>query len=141
MIIMSLYKNIYNDFIQSRKDKRENDKAVLSLLYNNLKNKTIELRSEDLTDADTYNIIKKLVKQLEEEIEMNIKVNRTEKVNELTYQKDLIQKYLPKMLSEAEIKDIINSLEDKSIPNIMKHFKMNYNGLVDMGLVNKLARN
>ena len=30
-------------------------------------------------------------------------------------------------------------LEDKSMPNIMKHFKLNYLGKCDMKLVNKLA--
>ena len=44
------------------------------------------------------------------------------------------------MMSEDEIKNIILSLEDKSIPNVMKHFKANYAGKVDMGLVNKIAR-
>ena len=38
-----------------------------------------------------------------------------------------------------EIKNIISSLEDKSMPNIMKHFKQNYLGKCDMKLVNKLA--
>jgi hypothetical protein len=30
-------------------------------------------------------------------------------------------------------------LEDKSMPNTMKHFKLNYLGKCDMKLVNKLA--
>ena len=45
------------------------------------------------------------------------------------------------MLSNDEIKQIISSLEDKSIPAVMKYFKANYDGQVDMGLVNKIARN
>ena len=35
---------------------------------------------------------------------------------------------------------IINSLEDKSVPSVMKHFKMNYAGQVDMSLVNSILR-
>ena len=77
---------------------------------------------------------------ISKEIESNVKVNRTEKANELTYQKNLIQEYLPKQLSEDEIKTILNTLEDKAIPSVMKYFKTNYNGLVDMSLVSKLAR-
>ena len=89
---------------------------------------------------ETISVIKKIAKQLDEEIESNVKVGRTEKAKELTYQKNLIQEYLPKQLSEDEIKNILNTLEDKSIPSVMKYFKTNYNGLVDMSLVNKLAR-
>ena len=44
------------------------------------------------------------------------------------------------MLSEDEIRKEIDSLEDKSIPSIMKHFKVNFQGKVDMALVNKIAK-
>ena len=43
-------------------------------------------------------------------------------------------------MSEEEIKNIILSLEDRSIPSIMKHFKQNYAGKCDMGLVNKVLK-
>ena len=135
-----LYQEIYNSLIQARKNHQELDKNILALLYTNLKNKAIDLRVEELGDSDTINIIKKVSKQLDEEIESNVKVNRMEKVNDLSYQKNLIEKYLPKQLSEDEIRNILNSLEDKSIPSVMKYFKTNYNGLVDMSLVSKIAR-
>lgn len=135
-----MWSRIYSDFIQARKEKNEVNKSILSLVYNALKNRAIELRVDELTDQETISVIKKVSKQLDEEIESNVKVGRTEKASELTYQKNLIQEYLPKQLSEDEIKNILNTLEDKSIPNVMKYFKTNYNGLVDMSLVNKLAR-
>ena len=136
----SMWSRISSDFIQARKEKNEVNKSILSLVYSALKNRAIELRVEELVDQETIAVIKKIAKQLDEEIESNVRVNRMEKANELTYQKNLIQAYLPKQLSEAEIKNILNTLEDKSIPNVMKYFKINYNGLVDMSLVNKLAR-
>ena len=34
----------------------------------------------------------------------------------------------------------INKLDDKSVPNIMKHFKEKFVGKCDMSLVNKIAR-
>ena len=135
-----LYQEIYNSLIQARKNHQELEKNILALLYTNLKNKAIDLRVEELSDSDTINIIKKVSKQLDEEIESNVKVNRIEKVNDLNYQKSWIEKYLPKQLSEDEIRSILNSLEDKSIPSVMKYFKTNYNGLVDMSLVSKIAR-
>ena len=45
-----------------------------------------------------------------------------------------------KWLSEEEIIAIINTLPDKTMPTIMKHFKSEYAGKVDMALVNKIAR-
>ena len=44
------------------------------------------------------------------------------------------------MLSEEEIRAIIDAMDDKSIPAIMKKFKSEYAGKVDMGMVNKIAR-
>ena len=44
------------------------------------------------------------------------------------------------MLSAEEIKVIIDGLEDKSIPSVMKHFKANYNGQVDMRLVQEVLK-
>ena len=44
------------------------------------------------------------------------------------------------MLSREEIKSIIDSLEDKSVPTVMKHFKANFNGQVDMRLVQEILK-
>ena len=44
------------------------------------------------------------------------------------------------MLSNDEIDAIIASLADKSIPSIMKHFKINYAGKVDMSAVSARAK-
>ena len=44
------------------------------------------------------------------------------------------------MLDEEEIKNIILSLEDKSMPAVMKHFKAEYAGKVDMRLVGAVLK-
>ena len=44
------------------------------------------------------------------------------------------------MLSEEEIKAIILSLDDKSVPAVMKHFKSEYAGKVDMRLVGAVLK-
>ena len=59
---------------------------------------------------------------------------------ELARQKSILEAYLPKQLTEEEIRKIISSLEDKSIPSVMKHFKANYQGMVDNSLVSKIAK-
>ncbi len=43
-------------------------------------------------------------------------------------------------MSKEEIKEIILSLEDRAVPNVMKHFKLNYNGKCDMKVVNEVLR-
>jgi len=97
-------------------------------------------RGEELTDADVLLTIQKIIKEVEEESEAFRNANRLEKAEELATQANMIRAYLPKMMSEEEIKAEIAKLDDKSIPNVMKHFKTNFFGKVDMGLVNKIAR-
>ena len=95
---------------------------------------------KEVGDADVIRLIMKFGKELDEEKEGYIQANRLEDAAKIAKQKEAISVFLPKMLSEAEIRDIIAKLDDKSIPFIMKHFKTNYDGKVDMGLVNKIAR-
>ena len=53
---------------------------------------------------------------------------------------EIAKKYLPKMLENDEIKEIILSLPDKSIPFVMKYFKQNYNGKCDMRNVQEVLK-
>ena len=126
--------------IQAMKEKRAEDKEVLSFLLSKIKNKSIDLKVEEVDDMTTIQIIQKFVKGLEEEKESLQKACRTAQANTLSNQIKLVNKYLPKQMSEDEIKIIIQGLEDKSIPAVMKYFKENYQGKVDMKLVNKVVR-
>lgn len=132
--------NVHQDMINAMKNKDKLKKDVLSLLYSKLKNKSIELKQLPLEDTESIKIVQKFIKELDDEIVLNIKVNRNETADNLKLQKEFILKYLPKMLSESEIKVEIEKLIDKSLPVVMKHFKMNFNGKVDMSLVNKIAK-
>ena len=85
-------------------------------------------------------IIQKTLKELTDEKEGYLKVNNAERANAIARQEEILSAYLPKQLSEDEIRSIISSLEDKSVPSVMKHFKTNYAGQVDMSLVNSVLR-
>lgn len=117
-------------------------KGIYSIIVNKYMLLNIEKKEkgEQATDNDMISIISKTLKELADEKESYLKVNNQEKVNAIAHQEELISKYLPKMLSEDEIRKEIDSLEDKSIPSIMKHFKANFQGKVDMALVNKIAK-
>ena len=93
-----------------------------------------------LTDADVNNAIRKAVKELKEEREGYQKANRQDTVESLTRQIQTVEAYLPKQLSEEQIKEIILSLDDKSVPSVMRHFKANYAGAVDMKLVGEVLK-
>ena len=129
--------------IAAMKEHDNNKRAVLSVVISSYKALSIDLRAsnKEITDNDLIRIIQKTIKELDDEKSCNLSAGRIKRAEEIEIQKQTISKFLPKMLSSDEIKQIISSLEDKSIPAVMKYFKANYDGQVDMGLVNKIARN
>ncbi len=97
-------------------------------------------KNEDLTDNDVLLIIQKVIKEVEDEANAFKQANRQEQYEELLRQKEILASYLPKMMDKEEIMKEIEKLEDKTLPSIMKHFKMNFTGKVDMSLVSEIAR-
>ena len=137
-----LINQLEKDNIEALKNKDKVARAVLSVVINKYRVSAIELKAQgkEATDADLVKVINKVVKELDEEKAGYEKLGRSEDAQGIENQKAIITKYLPKLMSETEIRQIISSLEDKSMPSVMKHFKANYDGKVDMSLVSKIAR-
>ena len=128
--------------VEAMKNKDTVARSIYSVVLNKLMLEVIKKREkgQEIDDADVSNILQKTIKELSEEKENYAKVGNNEEVEKITTQIAIIEKFLPKMLSKQEIADIINSLDDKSIPSVMKHFKANYNGKCDMRLVQEVLR-
>ena len=135
-----LVDKIKQDMITAWKAGEPAKKETLSFLLSKIKNRAIELKVESLPDSEVLTIIQKTLKELQDEGEGYWKTGNAEKYDAITHQKRLLSSYLPKQLTEAEIKAEIDKLEDKSIPSVMKHFKTNFAGQVDMSLVSRIAR-
>ncbi len=129
--------------IEAMKSKDNDARAALSIVLTKYKLQEVEARSQgkEIGDAECLSIIQKVLKELSDEKEGYLKVNNQERADKITKQEEVLKGYLPKQLSEEEIRKEIASLEDKSIPSIMKHFKANFAGKVDMSLVSSIARN
>lgn len=128
--------------INAMKARDNTTRAVLSVVLTKYKLQEVELKAsgKEIGDKELLAIIQKTLKELADEKEGYLKVNNQERVDSISRQEEVLSSYLPKQLSEQEIRDIINGLDDKSVPNVMKHFKMNYAGQVDMSLVNSILR-
>lgn len=137
-----ILEQIKKDNVQAMKDHDALARAIYGVVMNKCLLAGIELKKDgkELSDVDTVQIIQKTIKELTEEKENYIKAGNASEAENIDRQKAIIEKYLPQMLSETEIRNIISTLEDKSIPTVMKHFKTNYAGKVDMGMVNRIAR-
>lgn len=128
--------------IEAMKAKDKDARAVLSVVLTKCQLLIVEANAsgKEFTDGDVLSVIQKVLKELSDEKDGYAKVNNQERVASVIHQEEVIKAYLPKQLSKEEIIEEINKLEDKSMPSVMKHFKANFAGKVDMSLVSQIAR-
>lgn len=128
--------------IEAMKNKDVVARGIYSVLLNKFMLEGIKKREkgEEVTDADVSNIMQKTIKELNEEKENYLKVSNAIEAEKIDGQIKIIEKFLPKMMSREEIAAVINSLDDKTIPSVMKHFKLNYNGKCDMRIVQEVLK-
>ena len=134
---MSLYKQIQNDMYNAMKSGNKEDANTLRTTLAKLKDKVIEKR-QDLSKEEEVKILQTLVKQRKESIELYEKGGRNELAEAEQKELKIINNYLPKMMDESDIKNIVEtvinevgatSMADmgKIMPEVMKRGK----GLID----------
>ncbi len=108
---MELFNTISNDIKEAMKAQ---DKVALATLRNIkkvlLEAKTAPGANDTVSDADAMRIIQKLVKQGRESAELYSSQNRNDLAQEELMQVAVMEKYLPKPLSEEEIRQEINNI-------------------------------
>ncbi len=120
----------------------ENKGNVLGVLIAAFQLAEIEKKAagKEMEEADVLKILNHTLKELSDERAMYLSGNKEEEVQNCDAQIAVVKSYLPELMSEDEIRKVIESLPDKSIKSIMVAFKKDYNGKADMALVNKIAR-
>jgi hypothetical protein len=73
-----------------------------------MKSKVLNVNARgDLPDAEIIKILQKYAKSLKDAIEETKKVNRPDAVKKLEGELKVVEGYLPKMLSEVEVRDVV----------------------------------
>lgn len=128
--------------ILALKNKDYHARVAYSLAIDRYHNLSIEAKAEgrEIGDLEMIQIVTKILKELDFESQEYRQAGNEDKAKDINYQSEVLKPYLPKFLSEDEIRQEINSLSDQSIPNVMKHFKTTFAGKVDLSLVNKVLK-
>lgn len=128
--------------IEAMKNRDAISRGIFSVVLNKVKLEEIRKRETggELVDADLVSILQKTIKELTEEKENYLKANHVDMAEQSAKQIEIVSKFLPQMMSKEEIKKIITSLPDQSIPFVMKYFKANYNGKCDMRTVQEVLK-
>lgn len=137
-----IYDELKKANVEAIKEKDAVKRSIYSVLINKCMLENIKKREQgvELCDVDVIQIMQKTIKELTEEMENYKKVNNTAEIENISKQIAIVNSYLPKMMERDEIKTIVLSLDDKSIPNVMKYFKTNYAGKCDMRLVQEVLK-
>ena len=126
----TLKEKINSDFMIAFKNKEMDKKNFLGLIKGEIQLQ--EGRGVESTDENVLVILKKLEKSLNQNGDENSK-------KELEY----LSTYMPKMMSEDEIRNIIINLKEEGLNNlgqIMGEFNKNFKGKADNKLVSQVAK-
>ena len=142
---MTHFEKIQEDMYTAMKSGDKEKANTLRNVISKLKDKQIEKR-DYLSNEEEIKILQTLVKQRKESIDLYEKGGRRELVAIEKQEMDIINSYLPKMMSKDDIKDIAKSVIDstgassmsdmgKVMPKVMQQGK----GLIDGKTAQKLV--
>ena len=143
---MSLVKDVRAEMIAALKAGDKEAKQVYSNVVDALTKEAKSLLVEELTTEQEVNVIKRMVKQLDDSIE-KCPASRPEALEKLRFEKSIIEKYMPKQMTEEEIEAVIAEvLTEIGVENpttrdkgkIMKVLMPKVKGKADGKLVNVL---
>lgn len=129
---------IQKDLLNAMKAKDTVRVDTLRLIKAAIQNEKTNGSYHELTDADVIKLIQKLSKQHQESIEMYESAGRTDLVEKETAEKVILDEYLPKMMSNEELKSAIdeivkevNASNMKDMGKVMKELSNKYSGQYD----------
>jgi len=106
---MSLSEQMQKDMYAAMKNGEKEKATTLRGAYSKLKDKRIDKR-EDLSEQEEIQVIKTLVKQRNEAIEMYTRANRDDLASKEQSEREMLETYLPQMMNEDELKKLINDV-------------------------------
>ena len=142
---MSKIDEVRSAMVAAMKAKDKDTKETLSALLAALKNKAIDKRA-DLTEEEEVQVILKEIKQTKETLEMT-PADRRDIIEECEKRIAVLEQYAPKMMDEAEIKEVITGVlsglgidapTPKDKGRIMKELMPKVKGKADGKLVNDI---
>ena len=143
---MSLLKNITDEMYLSMKSGDKEKANALRTLISKLKDQQIKLR-KDISDEETLKIIKTLVKQRRESAEIYSKAGREELAEKENFEISILDKYLPKLMSDEDVLSLIKKIVDETnakdlsdIGKVMPLVMQKGKGKVDGKIANRILR-
>ena len=148
---MSLREKIESDYKNALKSKDKNKISTYRLILSGIKDLDINNRSgpnkKDTDEEDIKKLLKKMIKQRSESIEVYKKNNRNDLLEIEENEVNVLSEYLPKQMSEEETiiicKQIIEKTGVSSIKEmgkVMGELKQNHSDTIDFSKAGALIK-
>tara|TARA_B100001121_G_C18483945_1_gene523935 strand:+ start:62 stop:520 length:459 start_codon:yes stop_codon:yes gene_type:complete len=147
---MSLKKQIEDKLNEALKAKDKNTYPTLRLIVSGIKDAEIAGRSrgqKEIKDSDIISLLKKMIKQRNESIDVYKKAGRNELVENEEKEIQVINAFLPKQLSEEETKKIcqdtikaVGASSMKDMGKIMGSLKTKHADTLDFSKVSSILK-
>lgn len=143
---MSFIDTITKEMYSAMKNGEKAKAGTLRVLLAKLKDKQIN-QGKNLTSDEGLAVIKTLVKQRKESIDMYEKAGRSELAENEKSELDILETYLPQMMTEDDVKTLVQSVIEetgatgmgdigKVMPEVMKRGA----GTIDGKVANQILR-
>ena len=148
---MSLKEKINDNYQNSLKTKDKAEISTYRLILSAIKDIDIANRSgpnkKETDDSDIKKLLKKMIKQRVESIDIYKKNNRQDLLEVEQKEHDILSSFLPKQLTDEETKkicsDIVNALGANSLKDmgkVMGELKKNYSDNLDFAKAGTLLK-
>ncbi len=144
---MHLSERLSEDLKKALKAGEKDALSVIRMIKAAIKNKEIE-KGTPLGDEEINGVLLSLARQRKESIEQFSKANRQDLVEKETRELSIIKSYMPRQLTEEELKAIIEDAikeigagSQKDTGKVMKFVMAKVKGQVDGKLVSELVKN
>jgi uncharacterized protein len=142
--------DINNAVKEAMKAKDERKLSTLRMVNSTIKNADIDARGQGkppLSDADLLGVLQKMIKQRQESIELYDKGGRSELAAQEREEIAVISTYLPKQMSDDEVKAAISAIVSetnaagiKDMGKVISALKAKYAGQMDFGKASGLVK-
>ena len=148
---MSLREKIESDYKNALKSKDKNKISTYRLILSSIKDLDINNRSgpnkKETDDEDIKKLLKKMIKQRSESIEVYKKNNRIDLLEIEENEVNVLSEYLPKQMSEEETISICKQIIEKTgassikeMGKVLGELKQNHSDTIDFSKAGALIK-
>jgi len=143
---MSLLERLNQDMKQAMKNKEKDRLTVIRMVKASLQNEAINLGKSELSEEEELTVLSREVKQRKDSLQEFENAGRSDLVEKVAAELQVLNDYMPKQLTEDELLEIIketiaevNATSKADMGKVMGAIMPKVKGKAEGSLVNKLV--